>query len=312
VFVAIFLTAMFGNVGVAAFMTYTAAVVPREERGRFYMWRNLFAFGAVNLALQVVAWAWPLPSADGSASTSELPWLMGLIVLSVVLVQIGTLALAFGPAMPPRHDDHLPRPPLREAMRAVPEFRRFVVIGALNTAAFACLLPYVPRLLQHLGMDGKRFALLQGNVQLPLMLLGIVIAGVLLRRIGGASLMRWMLVVSLLGDALVLLLSPSNLAWLALLCLGLMGLGRGMASIAWIGRVQELAPNHDTRFPMFHIAANGTAGVIAGLGLMLAMPWLDAQHLADPSAMDPAWAAVCAGVVIRLVSVVLAWWPVRR
>ena len=316
VFVAIFLTAMFGNVGVAAFMTYTAAVVPREERGRFYMWRNLFAFGSVSLALQVVAWAWPVPPTDGSGhvsgNASELPWLMGLIVLSVVFVHLGTLALAFGPAMPPRQDQHLPRPPLREAMRAVPEFRRFVLMGALNTAAFACLLPYVPRLLQHLGMDGKHFALLQGNVQLPLMLLGIVIAGVLLRRIGSASLLRWMLVASLLGDALVLLLSPTNLAWLAFLCLGLMGLGRGLASIAWIGRMQELAPNHDTRFPMFHIAANGAAGVLAGLVLMVMMPWLDARHVADPSLTDPAWAAVCAGVLFRLVSVALALWPTRR
>jgi hypothetical protein len=312
VFVAIFLTAMFGNVGVAAFMTYTAAVVPREERGRFYMWRNLFAFGSVNLALQVVAYAWPLPPTDGSANASELPWLMGLFVLSVVLVQFGTLALAFGPAMPPRHDEHVPRPPLREAMRGVPEFRRFVVIGALNTAAFACLLPYVPRWLQHLGMDGKQFALLQGNVQLPLMLLGIIIAGVLLRRIGGASLLRWMLVVSLIGDALALMLSPANLTWLALLCLGLMGLGRGLASIAWIGRVQELAPNHDTRFPMFHIAANGAAGVVAGLVLMAVIPWLEARHLADPTLTDPAWAAVGAGVLIRLASVALALWPTRR
>lgn len=312
VFVAIFLTAMFGNVGVAAFMTYTAAVVPRAERGRFFMWRNLFAFGSVNLALQVVAWAWPLPPTDGSASTAELPWLMGLMALATVVVLLGTIPLALGPAMPPRQDDHLPRPPLREAMRGVPEFRRFVVIGALNTAAFACLLPYVPRLLQHLGMEGKRFALLQGNVQLPLMLLGIVIAGVLLRRIGGAALLRWMLVVSLVGDALVLVLSPSNLAWLVLVCLGLMGLGRGLASIAWIGRLQELAPNHDTRFPMFHIAANGAAGVCAGLALMLVMPWLDARHVADPSLMDPAWAAVCAGAVLRLVSVALVLWPVRR
>jgi hypothetical protein len=312
VFVAIFLTAMFGNVGVAAFMTYTAAVVPREERGRFYMWRNLFAFGSVNLALQVVAWAWPLPPTDGSTNAAELPWLMGLFVLAVVVVQIGTLALAFGPAMPPRHDQHLPRPPLRIALRAVPEFHRVVVMGALNTAAFACLLPYVPRLLQHLGMDGKHFALLQGNVQLPLMLLGIVMAGVALRRVGGAVLLRWMLVVSLLGDVVVLTLTPGNLAWLALLCLGLMGLGRGLASIAWIGRVQELAPNHDTRFPMLHIAANGSAGVVAGLGLMAFMPWLDARHLSDPTAVDPAWAAVCAGVVIRLASVALALWPVRR
>ena len=45
---------------------------------------------------------------------------------------------------------------------------------------------------------------------------------------------------------------------------------------------------------------------------MLVMPWLDARHVADPTLMDPAWAAVCAGVLIRLVSVGLALWPVRR
>ncbi len=312
VFVAIFLTAMFGNVGVAAFMTYTAAVVPREERGRFFMWRNLFAFGAVNLALQVVAFAWPLPVKDAPHASGELPWLMGLFVTAVVLVQFGTLMLALGPAMPPRHDEHLSRPPLREALRSLPEFRRFMVMGGLNTAAFACLLPYVPRLLQHLGMDGKHFALLQGNVQLPLMLLGIIIAGIALRHIGGAVLLRWMLLASFIGDALVLLLTPENLGWLTLVCLGLMGLGRGLASIAWIGRVQELAPNHDTRFPMVHIAVNGTAGVLAGLALMLVMPWLDACHQADPATPDPVWLAVGAGVAIRLVSVALALWPVRR
>lgn len=312
VFVAIFLTAMIGNVGVAAFMTYTAAVVPREERGRFYLWRNLFAFGTTNLALYLVAKGWPVPHHDGTVNPAELPWLMGLFVIAALVVQLGTLALAYGPSMPPRQDEHLPHPPLRTALAAVPEFPRLVVMGALNTAAFACLLTYVPRLLQHLGMQGKHYALLQGNVQMPLMLLGIIVAGVALRHVGGAVLLRWMLVVSFLGDVVVLLLTPENLSWLVFGYLALMGMGRGLASIAWIGRVQELAPAHDTRFPMLHIAANGAAGVVAGGTLMVVLPWFEARHLADPSTSDPALIAVYAGVAIRLVSVVLALWPVRR
>ena len=107
VFVAVFLTALFGNVGVAAFMTWTAAVVPREERGRFFMWRNLSAFAALTVTLHGVAWWWPVagnPLANNpTADHSELTWLMGLFTVATVFVILSTFALKWSPALPPRH-----------------------------------------------------------------------------------------------------------------------------------------------------------------------------------------------------------------
>jgi hypothetical protein len=161
VFVSIFLTAFFGNVGVAAFMTWTAAVVPREERGRFYMWRNLCAFAVVTLTLHVVAWAWPVSTDPTVVNPAELPWLMGLIAIATVLVILSTLPLAWSPKMPVRDASHPPHGPLWQTLSALGGCRRLLLMGALNTAAMACLLPYLPRLLLQLGMEGKQSALLQ-------------------------------------------------------------------------------------------------------------------------------------------------------
>jgi hypothetical protein len=303
VFAAIFATAMFGNVGVAAFMTWTAAVVPNELRGRFFMWRNLGAFGLVNLALQGVAWAWPVSPSGAVADPAELPWVMGLMGAATVLVILSTFPLSWSPDMPARAAHEPPHPPLRAALAGRNDFKRLVAMGGLNTAAMACVLPYLPRLLQHLGVDGKHYALLQGNVQLPLMLAGIVLAGVALRRLGAWRLMAATALVTLAGDATMLLLTPANLGWLVAVALAVTGLARGLASITWFARVIELAPAHDTRFPMLAIAANGCAGMLAGAALMAAVPWLEARQA------DPVWAVVAAGAALRVGALVLAWWP---
>ena len=186
-------------------------------------------------------------------------------------------------------------------------------MGALNTAAFACVLPFLPRLLQHVGLDGKHYAMWQGNAQLPLMLAGVVIAGIALRRLGGRRLIVWMALVSLAGDALMLLVAPSNLAWLVPVALGVVGLGRGLASIAWMARLFELVPAHDTRFPMLYIAANGTAGMVTGGILMAVIPWLEARHAVDAlTTTDPVWLVVAAGVVLRFGVLLIAVWPLAR
>jgi hypothetical protein len=144
------------------------------------------------------------------------------------------------------------------------------------------------------------------------MLAGIVISGIALRRLGGAWLMRITLFVTVCGDALFLFLTSSNLAWLALLCLGCVGLGRGLASIAWIGRIQELAPAHDTRFPMLHLGINGLAGMLTGALLMLIVPWLEEQHAADMVSYEPVWLLALAGVLLRCGSLALGLLPTRR
>ncbi len=319
VFVVIFLTAMVGNVGVAAFMTYTAAVVPHDQRGRFFMWRNLGAFGLVTVALHLVAWAWPVAPVGlvGGvpvilADPAELPWLMWLMTGATVLVILSTFPLAWSPPMPARAAGALAHPPLRVALAGRGDFFRLMAMGALNTAAMACVLPFLPRLLQDLGLDGKHYALLQGNVHVPLMLAGVVCAGLALRRLGGTTLMVFTALAGLVGDALMLLLTPANLGWLAAVGIGIAGLGRGLASIGWIGRLQELAPAHDTRFPMLHIAANGVAGMLAGGALMAVVPVLERWHAAGTLAHDPLWWVVAAGVGLRVGVLVLAVWPTRR
>lgn len=312
VFATVFLTALFGNVSIAAFMTWTAAVVPREERGRFYMWRNLSAYGIVTLALQAVAWLWPV-SADASVTNpQELPWLMGLITIATIIVILSTFPLSWSPAMPARDASHPPHGPLWKTLVALGGYRRLLMMGGLNTAAMACLLPYLPRFLHQLGMEGKQYALLQGNIQVPLMLAGIIVAGIALRRIGSAWLMRLSLFITVIGDGLFLFLTTSNLAWLALLCLGFVGLGRGLTSIGWIGRIQELAPSHDTRFPMLFLGINGVAGMATGLLLMAVVPWLEQRFLADASSIDPLWAIAAVGVSLRGVSFLIGLLPTRR
>jgi hypothetical protein len=144
------------------------------------------------------------------------------------------------------------------------------------------------------------------------MLAGIIIAGFALRHLGGAFLMRGTLIITVFGDGLFLLLTSANLAWLALLCLGCVGLGRGLASIAWIGRIQELAPAHDTRFPLLHLGINGIAGMLAGLALMITVPWLEAQYVAEAITHEPLWLVVGAGVLLRCGSLVLALLPTRK
>ena len=214
--------------------------------------------------------------------------------------------------MPARAAHEPPHPPLRTALAGHGDFGRLVAMGALNTAAMACVLPFLPRLLQHLGLDGKHYAHLQGNVQIPLMLAGVVIAGMALRRLGGARLMVFTALAGLAGDATMLLLGGDNLAWLAAIGLAITGLGRGLASINWFARVIELAPAHDTRFPMIHIAANGAGGVLASGLLMLAVPWLESLYASHALAQEPAWVVVAAGVTLRAAVLALALWPARR
>jgi hypothetical protein len=308
VFMAIFFTALFGNVGVASFMTWTAAVIPREERGSFYRWRNLCAFAVVTVALHLTAWAWPDTTAHPQ---TELPWLMGLFFIATIIVILSTFGLAWSPAMPARDVAAPPHSPLWTMIRQVGGGRRFLIMGALNTATMACVLPYIPRLLHELGMEGHTYASLQGNVQVPLMLAGIIIAGYALHRLGGNHLLRLTIFILLLGDGLFLFLTTLNLPTLTLWCLAFAGLARGLASIAWIGRVQELAPAHDTRFPLLYLGLSGVAGMLTGGILMIGVPWLEHYHAHHPHTPSPVWVIVAFGVALRGVSLLISLTPVK-
>jgi hypothetical protein len=322
VFACILLTALIHNAGIAAFMTWTQAVVPPASRGRFFAWRNLFGFIAVWSALHAVAWAWPedierIPGAG-------LPWLMGLFSLATVVVLIGTVALWWSPGMPleagaPAVPPALP--PLRSALRGRTQFRILLALGMLNTASAACSLTYLPRWLSSQGMDGKRYATLQGDCQVPLMLLGILLAGMLLRRLGGARLLTLTQAVVTAGDLAALALDQRNLPALAPLMLALSGLGRGLMSVSWIGRLQELVPARDTRFPMLHLACSGAAGACAALALLLMVPSAAAVAAAAPAASADAlasssaatlWWIVALGALVRALALPLSLVGWRR
>jgi hypothetical protein len=319
VFASILLTALIHNAGIAAFMTWTQAVVPAAQRGRFFAWRNLFGFIAVWLALQAVAWAWPigLERVPGAG----LPWLMGLFTIATVVVLLGTLVLSWSPDLPvePVAAGTPPAlPPFRIALRGRTQFRVLLVLGMLNTAGAACSLTYLPRWLSSQGMDGKRYATLQGDCQVPLMLLGILLAGMLLRRLGGARLLTLTQAVVTLSDLAALVLDPGNLPVLAPLLLAATGLGRGLMSVCWIGRLQELAPARDTRFPMLHLACSGAAGTVAALALLLlvpsgaaAAPGASVASVASSSAAT-LWWIVALGALVRALALPLSFLGWRR
>lgn len=319
VFACILLTALIHNAGIAAFMTWTQAVVPVASRGRFFAWRNLFGFIAVWIALQAVAWAWPagLESIPGAG----LPWLMGLFALATALVLVGTLVLSWSPGLPVEGPATGPAPALPRlhiALRGRMQFRVLLVLGMLNTAGAACSLTYLPRWLSSQGMDGKRYATLQGDCQVPLMLLGILLAGMLLRRLGGARLLTLTQAVVTASDLAALALDAVNLPVLAPLMLAATGLGRGLMSVSWIGRLQELAPARDTRFPMLHLACSGAAGAAAALSLLLLVPAgapaAPGTALASASAASAGtlWWIVAIAALVRALALPLSFLGWRR
>jgi hypothetical protein len=300
-------------------MTWTQAVVPAALRGRFFAWRNLFGFIAVWSALQAVAWAWPaeLERVPGAG----LPWLMGLFTLATVVVLGGTLVLSWSPDLPVEASTTgtpPALPPMRSALRGRTQFRVLLMLGMLNTAGAACSLTYLPRWLSSQGLDGKRYATLQGDCLVPLMLLGILLAGTLLRRLGGARLLTLTQAVVTGSDTAALVLDPGNLPALAPLMLALSGLGRGLMSVCWIGRLQELAPARDTRFPMLLLAAGGAAGAVAALGLLLLVPAGTAVApgtsvaLVTAASATTLWWIVAVGALVRALALPLSMFGWRR
>jgi len=167
-------------------------------------------------------------------------------------------------------------------------------------------------------MDGKRYATLQGDCQVPLMLLGILLAGTLLRRLGGARLLTLTQAVVSAGDLAALVLDSGTLSALAPPMLAASGLGRGLMSVSWIGRLQELAPARDTRFPMLLLACSGAAGASAALTLLLLVP---ADASAAPGASAAAataasaatlWWIIALGALVRALALPLSMLGWRR
>jgi hypothetical protein len=297
--------------GIAAFMTWTRALVPRRHRGSFYLVRSLLSFAALEAVLLIMARVVPArPSAV---------WLMGLMAAATGLVLLGTLALAW---VPPGEAAVPVAPRQRTAWHGRSAFLRWCGWGAIQTAATGCVIAYLPVRLQAIGIGGGSYAAYQGLWQLPMMILGFLLAARLVRRHGPARVMLLTQAVAVLADASALLLAPGHL----LLCgpvFALGGLSRAMLAIAWPARLQELIPADDARYPSLYLAATGLGGVLAAVAMLAlaagtAAPSIPALAGGPPAglvasrAADSAWWAVAAGASFRLLGLALLVAPRAR
>ncbi len=292
VFVSIFLAQLCHAAGGASFVVWTQAVVPRELRGRFYVWRNCASFGAT--ALVVLAMGVVLPKGT-QASQTMLPWLMGIFTAITLLCLASTWMLARCPVVP-EHVQEAPRPPLREAFAQARGYGPLLAFNVFTVGAMAISMAYLPTLLHERGIGTALFAAAQGSTFFPAMLGGIFLAGWGLGRLGGQHLVVLTAVLLLAADGAFLLLPDAT--WLAP-CLVLSGVAKGLWGISLIGRQQELCPAGDARFPALMVGLAATGAVVVAIGLRLGVPVLE-QHVTHV-----AWTLVAVAAGLRVVALVV-------
>lgn len=292
VFVSIFFAQLTHAAGGAAFVVWTQAVVPREIRGRFWMWRNCVSFAITALAMLAMGLVLP----KGAQATAEhLPWLMGIFAIATVLCLASTWILAQCPDVP--GDVHeTARPPLKAALAAAPGYRPLLWFNLLTVAATAVAMAYLPTLLHERGIGTALFAATQGTVFFPAMIGGILLAGWGLDRFGGHRLLAVTAALLLATDGAFLLMPDAT--WLGP-CLLLSGVAKGLWGIALIGRQQELCPAGDARFPALLVGIGALGAMAMGGAMRLGVPLLS-DHVTSI-----AWTLLAVAAGLRGVALVV-------
>jgi hypothetical protein len=307
VLVVVFAASACHGAGGSAFVMWTQAVVPRELRGRFYAWRNFAGYGATALALLVVEVVVPRAHPGDPA---QLPWLGGVLLAATAVCIASTWWLARAPTMPAAAAAAIVHAPMVPAVRANRPYLRLLLYTMLNSAAVATSAVFQVHLWFDAGADVTLMARWQGLALYPLMFAGVIAAGAAMPRLHG----RWLLIgghVTLIASEAVLLtlvLHPSALPWMMPLVLGLSGLARGTVSVAWISRLQEIAPPGDIRFPAVFTAAGSVMAMVVALLVMRGLHGMPAGY--DQAHL--AWTLVAVGVALRLAALVPVAWPDRR
>ena len=309
VFASIFLAQLCHAAGGSSFVVWTQAVVPRAQRGRFYVWRNCASFGST--ALVVLALGAVLPK-GAAAGPQHLPWLMGIFAAVTVLCLASTAMLARCPAMPEEVQD-APRLPFRAAFAQARGYRQVLEFNVATVVATAISMAYLPALLHDRGVGTATFAATQGLVFFPAMLGGILFAGWGLGRLGGHLLLVLTATLLLAADVGFLLLPDPT--WLAP-CLALSGVAKGMWGIALIGRQQELCPAGDARFPALLVGVGALAAMVVALVLSQVVPLLEGSGTLRDGApwsahVTVAWVLMAGSGALRLVAVglLVSRWP---
>ncbi len=272
VFASIFLTQVAHAAGGSAFVVWTQAIVPRELRGRFWVWRNCVSFATT--AVVVLMMGVLLPKGDQPSAlpdNSHLPWLMGIFTVVTVLCIASTWMLANCPDMP-EHVQDAHRPPLRVALATTHGYGPLLVFNVLTVAAMAISMAYLPALLHARGVGTAAFAAAQGSTFFPAMLGGILLAGWCLSRLGGHRLLVITAALLLASDGAFLLMP--NASWLAP-CLVLSGVAKGLWGIALIGRQQELCPAGDARFPALLVGLGAVGAMATAAVMRVGVPLLE-------------------------------------
>lgn len=294
-------------ISVSAWTTWTQRLVPEDQRGPFFAWRNISGFLATILATQAISLAWPAEGADGqpSGTIGMYALLFGGLTGAVLLT---TLWLAKAPDAPDAQAERAPLPPLREAFRGAGVFWRYVAWNVLNSAALATTVLYVPDLIRAVGIDTAGYAFYDWALRHPAAMLGMFFAGAYLLRCGAAGML--VLMNLLIGLGLVGYLVAAETAWLWLVpvVMAIEGFGRAINGIAFMSRLYEVMPVGDQRFPAVFLGIGAVSVTATALAVPALLDGLEARW----PATDPAWGLVAIGAVLRLLSIPLVWDRRRR
>ncbi|MBA3847417.1 MAG: hypothetical protein H0X45_12355, partial [Planctomycetes bacterium] len=195
-----------------------------------------------------------------------------------------------------------PRPRFTLAGRGA--FLRLIAWNMAHGLALAGTLPYLPVLMDDAGIDAHAFAWWQSRATLPMQLATTLIAGWALPRIGSGAVLALAHLALIAADASFLLLSAANRDWLFPLAMAASGAARGLIGIGVLGRMYEIAPPGDTRFPAAYHAAGGLA---CALGALALFPALAALETTIGLSHAPAWYVVAAALTVRVVAAPLTW-----
>jgi hypothetical protein len=294
-FAFVFLGQLVHMSGIANFITWTQALVPRELRGNFFAWRNVVSY--VVVACVLFGLGAILPRSAVTSGDQILP----LAILLLVATSIGIFAvwpLALAPGLD--HELHSrPRSSLRNTLWQRVPYRRFLA-WSLGISIAAALAPAMqPRLYLAAGVSTADMARYQSLGFYPAMIVGILLAARLLPRWQGRITLMFAHMLWLIGDCSLLFMNHDNVVWVAPLSQVLLGLGKGMWSVAWISRLQEVIPPGDPRWTALTLGIGSAAGLAGCLCIGPLTPAI--EHALVNSTISVAWVLVAAGCGFRLI-----------
>lgn len=308
VFASVFATHLIGMVSVAAFISWTQALVPRELRGVFYAWRQVHSYVVCAVILLAVAWLtqgmsqWP--------EQQRLTWLMALLGGATLVGIVGTMALAKAPGMPPGSEPPAYQPMLPR-LRASAPLMRHVAWMCVSAIAINVSSAYQPKLFLEAGTSPEQMAWWQAVGFYPALLLAFLVTGWLLPRLHARPMLLYGHLAMIGAELVLLALTPANLGWLLPVALAASGVAKGVWGIAWIARLQEILPPGDPRFVSVCMGLMSLVGLLATIELptlvVALQGWLASSH----PQLTAAWVLVATGVAMRALATPLLLWPDR-